>query len=359
MNNKTKTRLAAFCIALTGAILTAHVGFTIAWYNGSSNLAVYNFDITLANKELTISTDNVIFKDRLTSEDVKDAIPDKYRPVSSAFSNNWMTQKAILPQFTSGYEEPFDYNMTSFNDVTVRNEGVFRKELYLKCSSFGKVALDAENTFAKANAEANRQIAPKLQRKLYQDKTVDEVVELLNDIENSLRFSILVLNDDGQEIDNEQYKYQIIDPHKNGTTKLGGLLDTDLDGYYDSYDGKEVIYGEVNNANDTALYYQSVTINDEGPSNTNSCFEANHRSGVRPLDLEASRANGMEIVEEHSLSLDQLEDFTFTLQADVSKKIVLSLYIEGWDRDSVNYTMFSRFLTGVSFKLAGGGNGGN
>ena len=67
----------------------------------------------------------------------------------------------------------------------------------------------------------------------------------------------------------------------------------------------------------------------------------------------------MNIVEEHSLSLEELNQFTFTLQADLSKKIVLSLYIEGWDQDSVNYTMFSRFVTGISFKLAGGGNGGN
>ncbi len=359
MNAKTKKRLAAIGIAMTGAILIAHVGFTVAWYNGSSNLAVYNFDISLANKELTISTDNVNFTDHLTSDDVKDAIPEKYRPVSSAFSEKWINQRAVLPQFTSGYEEPSDYNMTSFNDVAIKNEGVFRKELYLKCTSYAKVALDAQNTFIVADEVANRAIASKIQSKLYQDKTVDEVVTLLNDIEKSLRFSILVLNDDGQEIDSEQYKYQIIDPHKNGTTKLGGLLDNDLDGYYDSYDGKEVIYGEVNNASDTTLVYQSATIDDVGPSNTNSCFEANHKQGVQSLDLEVSKLNGVEIAEEHSLSLDQLEDFTFTLQADVSKKIVLSLYIEGWDRDSVNYTMFSRFLTGVSFKLAGGGNGGN
>ena len=359
MNDKTKKRLAAFGIALTSAMLVAHVGFTIAWYNGSSNLAVYNFDIALANKELTISTDNVNFKDHLTSEDVKDAIPEKYRPVSSSFSNNWIAQKATLPQFTSGYGEPSTFNMTSFSDVTVRNDGTFRKELYLKCSSYAKVALDAENTFVRADEEANRSIASKLQRKLYRDKTVEEVVELLNDIENSLRFSILVLNDDGQDIDDNQYQYKIIDPHKNGSTKLGGLLDNDLDGYYDFYNGKEVIYGEVNNANDTTLVYQSATIDDVGPSNTNSCFEANHKNDIEQLDLEASRAKGMDIVEEQSLSLNELDNFTFELQPDLSKKIVLSLYIEGWDRDSVNYTMFSRFVTGISFKLADGGNGGN
>lgn len=353
MQNKTKTRLAIAGIALTSAILVASVGFTVAWYNGSSNLAIYNFDIKLANKELTISTDNVVFKDHLTANDVKDAIPEKYRPVSSAFSNNWMIQKTDTPRFTYGYSnEPSNYNMTSYGDVASANEGFFQKELFLKCTSFGKVAVDASNTFISADDASNRAIASKIQSKLYPNKTEDEVIRLLNNIEKSLRFSILVLNDDGQEIKDEDYQYAIIDPHKDGSTNLGGLLDTDLDGYYDSFDGKEVIYGQVNNANDTTLLYQSATIDDVGPSNTNSCFEANHKKGVQPLDLNASSAAGMEIVKEHSLSLDQLDDFTFTLQADVSKRIVLSLYIEGWDQDSVNYTMFSRFLTGISFKLA-------
>jgi hypothetical protein len=359
MNDRTKKRLAIAGIALTSAMLVASVGFTVAWYNGSSNLAVYNFDITLANKELTISTDNVEFKDHLTKDDIKDAIPEKYRPVSSAFSQNWLDQKATTPQFTSGYtgNDPEKVDMTSINDVGIMNQGFFQKELYLKCTSFAKVTLDVENTYINADKAANATIASKLQRKVYPDMTVEQVEEYLNRIEDSLRFSILVLNDTGSEVKDEDYKYTIVDPHKNGTTKLGGILDTDLDGYYDSYDGKEIIYGDVSNSSQAE--WGDARSADEGNKGTNSCFDAAHRQGVQPLDYEESKNRGMLINEEKTLSLEELNQFTLTLQADVSKKIVLSLYIEGWDQDSVNYTMFSRFVTGISFKLADGGNGGN
>ena len=80
---------------------------------------------------------------------------------------------------------------------------------------------------------------------------------------------------------------------------------------------------------------------------------------MQPIDFEKSETSGMKILEEQSYSLEDAHKFSFPLQADVSKKIVLSLSIEGWDKDSVNYTMFSRFLTSISFKLADGGNGGN
>lgn len=359
MKDKSKKRLLAAGIALTGAMLVASVGFTVAWYNGSSNLAIYNFDITLANKELTISTDNIEFKDHLTEEDVADAIPEKYRPVSSAFSQNWLDQKATTPQFTSGYtgNDPEKVDMTSSNDVGIMNQGFFQKELYLKCTSLAKVTLDVENTYINADKAANAAIASKLQRKVYPDMTVEQVEDYLNRIEDSLRFSILVLNDTGSEVKDEDYKYTIVDPHKNGTTKLGGILDTDLDGYYDSYDGKEIIYGDVSNSSE-AMWGDARSA-DEGNKGTNSCFDAAHRQGVQPLDYEESKNRGMLINEEKTLSLEELNQFTLTLQADVSKKIVLSLYIEGWDQDSVNYTMFSRFVTGISFKLADGGNGGN
>lgn len=352
-----KKRLAAFGIALTGTMLVASIAFTVAWYNGSSNLAIYNFDISLANKKLTISTDNVNFKENLTREDVKDAIPEKYRPVSSAFSNEWISQKATAPQFTSGYNYiPEKVNMTSFYDVNNTDDGVFRKVLYLKSDSYAKISLDAEKTYINADKEANESISGKL-KKIYPNLTKEQIAEQLNKIENSLRFSILVLNDDGEDVKEDEYQYTIVDPHKNGTTKLGGILDADGDGYYDNVNGKEVIYGEVKNANDGTISYKNAEANDVGESE--NCFDSKHKAGVQTLDFESSKSKGMEIVEEHSLSLEELSQFTFTLQADVSKKIVLSQYIEGWDTDSVNYTMFSRFVTSICFKLADGGNGGN
>lgn len=349
MEIKNKKRLAAFGIALTGVLLVAHVGFTVAWYNGSSNLAIYNFDIKLANKELKISVDDVTFSDHLTNDDIKDAIPDKYKPVSSAFSNNWMNQHANVPQFTLGYDsKPTSEDMTSFREDAIATNGFFRKDLYLTCTSGSYVTLDSDFTYVNADREANRSIASKLQRKVeeYRDMTIDQIEDYLNSIENSLRFSILVLDENPEE-----NKYQIFDPHKNGITKLGGLLDTDMDDYYDSFNGKEVIYGDVEDSS-KAIWSDNEQPADQGNKGTNSCFDAAHKQGIHTLDFEESKTNGMIIKEEQSLSLSELNQFKFFVSDTESTHIVLSLYIEGWDTDSVNYTMFSRFVTAICFKLA-------
>lgn len=357
-----KKRLSIAAIAVCGAMLIAHIGFTVAWYNGSSSLAVYNFDITLADKELDISTDNEEFKPELTREDLEEWIPKRYRPVSSAFSDEWLDQKSEQPQFTSFYYgEPEKLAYNSFTDVGVVNEGYFQKELYLRCDSYAKVSIDMERSYVKSDTETNKKTAEKLHDRVYPNKSVEEIEGNLNDIEKSLRFSLLVLNDTGKEV-GDDYNYQIFDPFKNGSTNLGGVLDTDLNGYYDSYKGKEVIYGEVALPEGDSTLVHGNAINEEGdlgPSNSSDCFVANHQKNVQPLDIASSVSNGMSIKEEEALSRDHFEDFSFTLQENVSKKIVLSIYIEGWDRDNVNYTMYSSFLTSICFKLADSGNGGN
>lgn len=364
MKDKTKIRLAIAGIVLTGSMLALSTGFTIAWYNGSSHLSVSNFNINLSDKKLTVSTDNEHFTDQLLYADIKDAIPDKYSPVSSAFSRKWLDQKAETPQFTLGYSDlPEVVDMTSYADSMLATTGFFQKELYIKCDSFAKVTLDSEKTYVNSNKEENKKIAEKLFKfnkkengtTPYNGMSVEQIEAKLNRIEDSIRLSILVLNDTGKEI-NDDYQYVIVDPHKNGTTNLGGILDIDGDGYYDSVSGKEVIYGDVLDSS-KAIWKEDVRSEDLGNIGTHSCFDAAHKKGVHELDFEKSK--DMNIVEEHSLSLEELNQFTFTLQADLSKKIVLSLYIEGWDKDSVDYTMYSHFITSLGFKLVDGGSGGN
>ena len=364
MNKKTKKRLAAAGIALIGVMLASHVAFTVAWYNGSSQLAVNSFDIAIKDKNIHISLDNENFKDELDKDDIKDAIPDKYRPVSSAFSSKWLDQKADTPQFVGGYTRPFGQKMNSIDDVKImdKGEGFFQQVLYIKSDAYAKITLDPKQTYINANRYGNELIADKVRNKMYPNLSHEEMVEQLNRIEDSLRFSILVLNDSDKEETGEDYQYAIIDPHKreNEVTKLGGILDADGDGFYDYVedDNKEVIYGDVELENDDSLVYEGVGSND-GDFDTNSCFRAAHKNGVQLLDFEKSKAKGMNIKEEQSLSLEDVNQFTFTLQAGVSKKIVLSQYIEGWDLDSDNYTMFSRFVSSICFKVYDGKNGGN
>ena len=361
MTSKAKKRLSIASIAIFAGMLIAHVGFTVAWYNGSSNLAVYNMGISLAEKDLEISTDNITFKDSLSNHDLEDWIPNGYSPMSSAFSDEWLSQKSTIPQFTSVYTDvaPEKLAYTSVDDFAISNEGYFQKDLYLRCDSYARVSIDMEKTIIEPNEQRNIAIAERLQKKVYKDQTIEEIVEHLNSIKDSIRFSILVLNDTGFEVTDKDYQYQIFDPNKQGTTSLGGILDIDLDGYYDSFEGKEVIYGEVENADSDHLSYLNALENDEGDTSSGGCFIAAHQKNVQPLDLASSISNGLSIKEEKSLSLDEVDQFSFELQENVSKKIILSVYIEGWDKDSVNYTMYSSFTTDICFKLSTKGKGGN
>lgn len=346
-----KKRLAAAGIVALGLMLTSSIVFTVAWYSGASNLSVNSFNVRLADKELDISTDDIEFKEILTEDDLEKV--ERYKPVSSAFSSEWINSKELKPQFVEGYSDPMSNIVTSRGDVNIAENGFFSQTLYLKCNSIAKVSFDKENTYVKPDVEKNEEVATKIAHK-YPNLTHEQIVENLNNVVNSIRISLLVLNDtDSESLDD--YTYKIVDPTKQGTTKLGGLLDTDLDGYYDSFDNKEVIYGEVYNATDSTLAYDEEITSDESASTSNSQFDASHQKGVRPLNLDASKNGGVEIATEESLSLDELDEFSFDLKADVSKKIVLSLYIEGWDLDSVNYNMNSCFLTNITFKLADGG----
>ena len=61
----------------------------------------------------------------------------------------------------------------------------------------------------------------------------------------------------------------------------------------------------------------------------------------------------MEIVKEDSLSLSEVEDkFFVSLNAGEFKEIVLTIYMEGWDKDCVNSHMGGSFGMDLQFKVA-------
>lgn len=349
-----KKRLAAFGIVTCGALLIYSAAFTLAWYTGSSNLGVNDFEIKMSGKELEISHDNINWKNSLTAEDLGIADPLTYKPVSSAFSYDWMSRKETAPKFVDGYpQDNHAYNLTSLDYAHVANGGYLSTEIYVKCTAAASISFDPDVTKVMADEQENQIVANKLAEK-YPDLTTEDILSNLNQVRKSLRFSILVLNDTDKEASDpnylEDYDYFIVDPYKENDTYLGGLLDNDLDGYFDSFGGKEVLYGEVRNANDGTMVY-TPNSSSASPSTSHSCFDASHKEGVEKLDIDASSLNGMEIAKEGSLSLADATEMRIPLKANVSKRLILSVYMEGWDTDNVAYTMYSRFISIFGFTL--------
>ena len=364
-----KRKLAIASIALTSAMLVASVSLTIAWYNGSGDMSLNNIKITLRDRQLDISDDNIEWKDKLDEDDLDEV--KYFHPVSSMFSDTWLNQKKTRPVFKEGYSSPYKTTYCQESDNADAVEGFFSQMLYLRCDTDSEVTVDSEKTAINQDEiteNLNREVAHKFYLEgRYGALSEEQILEKINDVVSSLRISILVLDEvtnEGESSEeeyltatNDDYQYAIINPNKKSDTYLGGVLDSNLDGYYDSYDNKEVLFGEVDNVSEETLVYdEPITTEDTSsfsPYASWSVFEATTKQGVRPLNLEESAKAGLTIKKENSLSLNEVEsEFSFQLRAHVAKRIVISWYVEGWDLACTNLTMYANFHLNLAFKLS-------
>ena len=188
--------------------------------------------------------------------------------------------------------------------------------------------------------------------------TVDEIEEKLNKLENSMRFSILVNTPNF-------YQYYIIDPNKdeNKVTYYAGRLDVNADDYFDTFNDREILYGEVENRD--AIVYD----NPEDPTfvkpfrETPNEFFGNAFSGKNDKSAytyneQNSLQAGVKYKQEPSISLDDINSndnpLLIPCYNGVPTEIVLSIYLEGWDLDCYNSTMGASFDAQLSFKVLRG-----
>jgi hypothetical protein len=259
-------------------------------------------------------------------------------------------KKETKPHFADGF---YDYGKKIPEvplPVTMEHgyeEGYFEKTLYLKADDNVLVTLDPEKTFFSNDRY---------------DKLNNDEKAKLDRLFKSLRFSILVTDEDNES--RSDYKYSIIDPNKDGDTVFAGRLNTSTDDYYDYYqtsyvdtDGTtkvkymETLYGDIDESTrDQAEYGKPVAT--EQDLDDNDSFVSKTSPGVCPL----IGLSGVKAAKEHSYALaDQggtSSSFTIPVYRNQPRKIVLDIYMEGWDKDCVNLTMGSEFKTNISFKIA-------
>jgi hypothetical protein len=195
-------------------------------------------------------------------------------------------------------------------------------------------------------------------------------VEQLNKIEDCVRVSILTDTYDASS-QKYTYSYTIIDPHKDGTTAYAGRLNVkNSDSYYDTYANdstKEALYGEYAIANGSSTLpdalWNASSATDSSLTDTSadpSAFNAETQANVRPLNIEKTDANGVKLinaVSEDTKTVDEVKATDSkgyplypiaTLDSGESQRIVISYYIEGWDKDVINtveYASFTSLLT--------------
>lgn len=331
---------------------TASLSFSLAWYTSAAQLHIETVEINIdADRELKLSTttDLESFKEKLEYSDLEKV--GRFSPVSSVFSSRFISLRADTPEFYDSAYSLVQEDGTPYEMVA--HYGFYSQELYLYSDDDVYVTIDTEQTYIKANDAANILTANEIKSD-YPMFTNEEIVERLGRLPMAMRFSIL-------DADEDSYSYSIIDPHKeeNEEVELGGILDNSKDGYYDSYmnsDGiYETIYGDINDRN-LIVYDNAIEDETALPSDVEAnAFVAAHELGVHPFNLEKSKQNGLKFATEQSYSLLDLEEKPNLIKIPVKrhdpKRIVLSIYIEGWDLESVNSTMGANFLAGITFKI--------
>ena len=342
------------------AMSVISLSFSIAWYAASTHLMVSPVILEIdSDRELKISTtaNPEDFTDKLNYEDLNQNV-GKFAPVSTVFSYAWVSSRANKPIF---YDQSFYWGSVGEPDRKEAIYGFFSQELYLTCDDDVYVTVDMEESFIKENEEYNVQYA----EQIYDSSSglsKEDIVSRLNLLTKAMRFSILVPL--SEEDDDSVYSYSVIDPNKQDGEEVlfGGVLDNRNDRNdhcYDSYvsNGEiyETVYGDVNDR--SLIQYDDKLTSDILYQGENSAFNATHKEGTRPFNYEKSVANGMSFAKEESLSKKDLTEHPEKIRIPVSKdiekprKIIVSIYIEGWDQRSINSTMGASFLANLSFKI--------
>ena len=358
---------------LTTSLSVAALGMSIAWYATSNRLRIESFTITIdASRQLAISTDvDHGYVKNLEQDRLND--PGLFTPVTSAYSSNWLPIQLDMPIF---YDDT-NYSETESSSITLQaTGGYFSQKLYLKADDDVYVTINPEETYIKANTEYNAIYAQQLYSEyMYEvdrvnhdsdpdndippeeQLSLEDFKERLANLVNAMRFSILI-NDENY------YQYYIIDPNKTEETYYSGLLDNNVDRYYDYYrkqsDGLEYekLYGEFVGDVDNIIYKDPLDDDSEyyDPTEEPNAFNAMHKKGVKRIDLQSTLDSGLiELKREESYSLEGFDTpnkpFHFPVYQDRPQEIVLSIYIEGWDLDSINYTMGATFNSSIAFNI--------
>lgn len=350
------------------ALSSLGLSFSIAWYSSSSRLQINTINMSIdAEAELKISPISNI-------EDARDEleynIDERFAPVTTAHSTSWVSAKTNQnPVF---YDDTITLGDQFGDNPYVARSGYYSREFYLFCDHNVTVTISNKNleteeveTFIKADSTKNLSQAHEIYERvqgitsetspdyMFVGLTEEQIAEKLDNLVKAMRFSILVP-------DQNNYQYVIVDPHKetNDVTYLGGILDNNVDRYFDYIDsqGKEKLYGEFTNRD--AVVFDEAASEDSGyvMDGAPSAFNAKHKKGIKKFNFESSKEY-IKIEESHSLS--EFNDHAHTplnipVKAGVGTRIVLSIYIEGWDLDSVNYTMGASFFAGLKFTIAKG-----
>ena len=353
LNRHPKAKLLALGGVLFTLGMVTSVAVTYAWYTINVMLSIDNLNVRITSEpykdfalriELENSLGRVTPEDRPDGYTLDDMEYDRdvgLNDVSGMFQDDWLkgaNYKEVLPQFKRSYGA----YPSAPERSTVATQGYLQTVLWLKATEDCEIYL-APGDVVKPNEEKNRETANA------KGKDFDKLMN----VTNAVRLSFFSEDEESES----GYRYLIANPGESEVTYYGGLLDMNGDGYYDYVDGKEVLYGQYNT--NAKLSYQ----NDAGDSepyeaSLRDTFHANHYPGISHLTFDEDDPN-LAIAKEQSVKLATLQydeneplrplESICKLHKGVEKRLVLSIYCEGWDRHMTDAIESAAFNIDISF----------
>ena len=335
---KKKLLLAVSCAFLFS--LSCSVTATLAWYQVNSifSIAHLNINFSTADVKLELGVRGDQGEPNFDADYVaghvlwadKDNRQDGLLPVSSMKSEEWWTESAktdntSVPRFRRAYHGPYDNKVTSFTDEM---DGYVQQEFYLK-SNYDCTLYLSSDSYMVPNLDKNKETAA--------NYGISE--DGLNDVVNATRLSIYT----GEE-------FVIVNPGVSKETYYGGRLDLNLDGYWDNVDNKEVVYGQY----EGDLQYITPLSESSPLEDNKSTFKGNSKAGVEIADLSSITIAKEPAKRWDEVLLDVNAGNTFnepitTLHADEPKRIVCSIYVEGWDEHAIDQVQRASFDINIIF----------
>ncbi|MBE6136080.1 MAG: hypothetical protein E7181_02280 [Erysipelotrichaceae bacterium] len=355
-NRHPKAKLLALGGLLFSLGVVTSVATTYAWYTINVLASLPNLNVKITNDTSFDLTIDLLNKTRRINHDDKDHIDEDgnftgytladmdYDPdiglndVSGMFASEWMDNAdplTTMPRFRRSYG-PTPSSPEASSEAT---QGYLQTTLLLNASKDCDIYLSTDTGIISADTE---ETASKKGKELAK----------LQKVTNTIRLSFY--SDDGYYIAYQQ------DPGVMRNTYYGGPLDMNGDGYYDYVDGKEVFYGEYENSDainykhndeDTAPYEEALR----------DTFHANHAPGVDYVDAydrehpnddigvnKEDSVNIYELIYDENEPLRPLQSVC-SIKAGVEKRLVFSLYCEGWDLDMTDAIESASFNINLGF----------
>jgi hypothetical protein len=355
-------------IALLSVSIGSATASAFAYASASSLLNLSEVQVSTISEAtidlgiINATTGNKDYYSQLSEDNLKASgqaslLERTFAPVSSAFKSKWLvkdsndTYDSVTPKFSRSYEN----KEIGFPGYDVSATHFLQLEMWIKEENTNSLPVDMyldSSTVVKADETKNSTLG--LQKAAADGKTLNAAD--LNNVINALRISILTPTN-----------YYILDPYKSQETVLAGRLDTDGDGYYDSfgvgfengtYTDKEALYGEMETTDYSALSYDAASSVDSVLVGTASGFNAKTQAGIKPLNIEKSLENGVKLKAEDSTllsaftykSADDMGTKLISLQPGEEKRVVISYYFEGWDLDCTDDIKYASFLSSLTLR---------